>query len=127
MTKATGSFAVQGWDESTYDKHEGGKLTRASVTQTFAGDIEGEGNVEWLMSYRDDETAHFVGLQVLRGVFGQRTGSVVLSTVGEFDGNKAKGRWTVVKGSGTDELVGITGKGSFDAPMGGEPSWKLDY
>jgi hypothetical protein len=127
MTKATGTFAVASWDEDTYEELDDGKLTRAVVTQTFAGDIEGDGSVQWLMAYRADGTAHFVGLQLVSGAFGDRKGSVVLETVGDFDGKVAKGAWTVVQGSGTGDLVGVTGTGGFEAPMGGgEPTWTLD-
>jgi hypothetical protein len=60
---AKASFEIQAWDEDTYQELGGdGKLTRASVKQAFSGDIEGTGSVEWLMCYRDQNQAHFVGL-----------------------------------------------------------------
>ncbi len=44
-THATGTFEVKTWDEKLYDEIDGAaKLTRASVTQSFHGDIEGEGS-----------------------------------------------------------------------------------
>ena len=44
--QATGKFKVQSWDENPYAELDGGgKLTRASVTQAFEGDIDGEGSV----------------------------------------------------------------------------------
>ena len=70
----------------------GGKLTAPSVTQTFTGDVEGDGAVQWLMSYRKDGTADFVGLQRVRGSIGGRTGTFVMETIGEFDGKVAAGR-----------------------------------
>jgi hypothetical protein len=127
-TQATGTFEIKGWDEEAYGELEGGrKLSRASVTQAFAGDIEGDGSVEWLMCYRPDKTADFVGLQQLTGRVGDRSGSVVLQTVGTFDGTEARGDWTVVPGSGTDELAGLTGRGSWNAPHGRQASLSLDY
>ena len=61
---AKASFEIKGWDEETYQDLAGdGKLTRASVKQVFNGDIEGSGSVEWLMCYRDEGQARFVGLQ----------------------------------------------------------------
>jgi len=33
----------------------------------------------------------------------------------------------VVDGSGTGELAGISGSGSFDAPLGSEASVELEY
>ena len=64
MTTAVGKFEIKDWKEVAYQEFgDGRKLTRASVTQTFRGDIEGDGSVEWLMYYRSDGTAEIVGLQ----------------------------------------------------------------
>ena len=102
-TTANATFTLDGWDEATYEELAAGrKLTRASVKQTFSGDIAGDGAVEWLMAYRPDETADYVGLQRITGMLGGRSGSFVLSTAGTFDGQAATGTWTVLTGSGTD-------------------------
>lgn len=127
-TLATSTFTIDHWDEHPYrDATAGGKLTRARVTQTFAGDIDGHGDVEWLMCYRSDGTADFVGLQYFVGRIGERAGSVVLETRGTFDGTAATGPLRAVPGSGTDELSGISGEGELRAPLGGEPSITLSY
>ena len=125
---ASGRFKLDSWDEASYAQTgDGGKLTRASVKQTFFGDIEGQGTVEWLMAYRGDETAHFVGLQHVAGRLAGRTGDFVLQTSGSFDGRSAEGEWSVVPGSGTGELRGLRGTGGFSAPHGPEASISLDY
>jgi len=127
-TSASATFTLDGWDEQPYaDLAEGRKLTRASVKQTFSGDITGEGTVEWLMAYRPDGTADYVGLQHVTGTLGGRSGSFVLSTPGTYDGQGATGTWTVLVGSGTGELAGLSGTGTFSAPSGGEPTVSLDY
>src|SRR5215211_5872340 len=62
MTTAKGEFELTGWDENPYlEIGEGRKLTRASVTQDFRGDVAGTGAVEWLMSYQPDGTARSQG------------------------------------------------------------------
>jgi len=126
---ASATFKIQGWDEKPYDEFDDGrKLTQASVEQAFAGDLSGEGSVEWLMCYSPDGTAVFVGLQRVVGELGDRSGSfVMLQTDGSFDGKEARGRLAVVPGSGTGDLTGITGTGEFRAPHGGEPSITLEY
>jgi hypothetical protein len=126
--RLTGIFKIEGWDESAFSEEEDGrKLTQASVKQSFSGDIEGEGSVEWLMCYRPDETAEFVGLQRIDGRLGGRTGSfVLLQTDGSFDGTEAKGQLSVVPGSGTGELSGLRGQGQFSAPRASEASMTLD-
>ena len=127
-THAQAKFEVQSWDENAYVELEGGaKLTRASVGQAFSGDLEGEGAVEWLMCYREDKTADFVGLQRFVGSLGSRSGSFVMTTQGSFDGTEAKGSLTVVARSGTEELSAITGTGAFAAPLGSTASVELDY
>jgi hypothetical protein len=128
-TKADVTVSIQGWDEHPYAEVEGGgKLTRASVAQALSGGIEGEAAAEWLMCYRPDETADFVGLQRVTGRIGDREGSFVLvHSGGSFDGEAATAELTVVAGSGTGELEGLRGSGGFTAPHGGTPSLTLDY
>jgi uncharacterized protein DUF3224 len=127
--RANGSFKIAAWNEQTYTELEdGGKLTQASVKQAFSGDIEGEGAVEWLMCYRPDETADFVGLQRVVGQLGHRSGSfVLLQTAGTFDGKEARGALSVVPGSGTGDLRGLRGTGEFRAPLGSEAAVTLEY
>jgi len=129
MGQAKATFKIENWDEQPYaELAGGGKLTRASVKQALSGDIDGEAAVEWLMCYRNDETAEFVGLQHIDGRLGERAGSFVLAqTEGSFDGKEARGRLTVVPDSGTGDLEGLTGTGEFVAPRGGEATLSLDY
>lgn len=127
-TQAAGGFKVQSWDEQAYGElDEGVKLTRASVTQTFTGDLEGDGAAEWLMCARADGTADFVGLVSVSGRLGDRKGGFVLENRGTFDGNTAEGPWSVVPGSGTGELAGLRGEGRFSAPLGSEATLTLAY
>ena len=128
MTTAKGTFELASWDEQTYEElDDGAKLTRATVTQTFSEDIEGEGSVQWLMAYRSDGTAHFVGFQLIRGTIGDRKGSFVLETIGDFDGKVATWKARVVEGSASGDLAGLTGKGTFGAPKGPKASYELDF
>ncbi len=126
--KAKGKFEVRSWDEAPYVELAGRcKLTKASVKQRFSGDIEGDGSVEWLMFYREDGTASFVGLQQVVGTLGGRSGSFVLETRGEYDGNEARATWSVIGGSGTGALNGLRGKGTYVAGHGSTAEIMLDY
>jgi hypothetical protein len=128
MTTATMTLTVQGWDEDTYEERDGGgKLTLADVTQGVAGDVEGTARARWIMAYTAADRAEYVGLQTVSGTLAGRPGSFVLRTVGTFDGSQAVGDLTVVEGSGTGELAGISGTGSFTAPMGSEAQLTLEY
>jgi Protein of unknown function (DUF3224) len=127
MAALKGEFVVKSWDEETFADREGErKLTRATVTQDVSGDIVGKGLVEWLMSYAEDGTAHFVGLQEFEGVIDDREGGVVLETIGDFDGTEAAWRATVLEGSGTGGWAGMSGEGSFRAPHGSKATFTLD-
>src|SRR5205807_2491117 len=102
-------------------------LTRATVTQAFHGDIEGDGEVEFLMSYLADKSAVFVGLQYISGRLAGRSGSFVIKVSGTFDGGIAKGEWSILPGMETGGFRVMTGSGGFEAPHGPDATWSLDY
>src|SRR5512147_725313 len=102
---ANAQFAIKNWDEKSYSEGQDlPKLTRASVTKTFTGDIEGEGQVEYLMMYSSDGSATFVGLERVSGRIGGKSGTFVLQRVGVFESGQAKESYSVVPGSATGEL-----------------------
>jgi Protein of unknown function (DUF3224) len=122
-----GTMTNGSWNEERYAELEnGGGLSKASITQAVEGGIQGESSVEWLMCYRPDKTADFVGLQRIVGSVDGRAGGLVLRSDGVFDGKEARGSLSVVAGSGTGELRGIVGSGEFSAPLGPEASYSLD-
>lgn len=125
---ATAMFAIQRWDEKPYNEVAGlPKLTRASVTKTFKGALEGDSQLEYLMIYRADSTASFVGLERVVGRLNGRSGSFVLQRTGIFDGSVAKESYSVVPGSGTGELAGLRGEGSSVAGHAKENPMTLEY
>lgn len=128
MPSAKGSFEITSFNEDAFEEREGGaKLTHAWGDQTFSGDIDGRGAVHWLMSYRADKTARYVGLQRIDGEIDGRRGSFIIEATGDFDGKASHGSWSVIQGSGTGDLATIKGTGSFDAPSGPNATYELDY
>jgi len=128
MKTANARFTIGSWNEKPWREEPGlPKLTRASVTRTFTGDLDGEGQVEYLMVYRSDGSATFVGLEHVVGRIGGRTGSFVLQRTGVFEGGLAKERYSVVAGSATGELQGLTGDGSSSLGHGAEYPFTLSY
>lgn len=114
--RAEATFQFTSWDETPIDDKEGQpKLTRASVNNIFNGDIEGESTLEYLMFYRDDGHAAFVGLERVIGRLGDRTGAFVLHHEGVFENGAARTTLTIVPGSATGALAGLHGSGSFTA------------
>ena len=125
---ATASFKIKSWDEKAYDETAGqAKLTRATVAESFYGDLQGEATAEYLMSYRPDGSASYVFQRRLTGRIGGKEGSIVLQGSGVYEAGAAHGTWKVVPGSGSGELSSLRGDGGFfskDEPSG---SATLDY
>jgi hypothetical protein len=117
--RATGTFQGTAWEETTFSEVEGGaKLARASVTNVYAGDLEGEGTLEYLLIYRDDGSCGFVGVERIVGRLDSRTGSFVLQHDGVYEAGTARGTWSVAPGSGTGELRDLKGEGGYVAEHG---------
>jgi hypothetical protein len=125
---ANARFSIKGWDEKPYNEGEGlPKLTRASVTKTFTGDIEAESSVEYLMMYRSDGSAMFTGLERVTGRIGDKSGTFVLERTGVFEGGQAKESYSVVPGSGTGQLSGLSGEGNSSVGHGSDLPFSLSY
>lgn len=122
------TFKIKSWDEKTYNEIEGApKLTHAKILKEYSGDIEGESTLEYLMMYRQDGTASFVGYERVVGTLGGRSGSFVLHHIGEFQDNIAKVELFVVLGSGTNELSGLRGEGQFSVGHAELHAMTLDF
>ena len=125
---ASARFAIRSWEEKPYSEAQDlPRLTRATVMKTFTGDVEGEGQVEYLMMYRRDGSAAFVGLERVVGRIGGKTGTFVLQRIGVFENGQAKESYSVVPGSGTGELQGLRGDGRSAVGHGMEHPFSLSY
>jgi hypothetical protein len=125
---AKARFAIKSWDEKPYsESQDQPRLTRASVTKSYTGDIEGEAQVEYLMMYRSNGSATFVGLERVVGRIGDKTGTFVLQRTGVFEGGQAKETYSVIAGSGTGDLHGLQGEGSSAVGHGMEHPFTLSY
>ena len=126
--QAKATFGLKSWDEKTYNEIEAApKLTRVSATKSYQGDIEGEGKLEYLMMYRTAGSASFMGLERVTGSVGGRSGSFVLQHSGTFEDGVAKVILSVVPGSGTGDLRGMSGEGGFNAGHQPPYAMTLDY
>jgi hypothetical protein len=127
-TIANARFAIQNWTENPFSEGPDlPKLTRASVTRTYTGDIEGTGSVEFLMMYRSDGTVVFVGIERIEGTLGGRSGTFVLQWMGVFEDGLAKASYSVIAGSGTGDLRGLVGDGRSEVGHGLEHPFTLSY
>ena len=127
-TRATGRIEVKTYEPQPYDEIDGGpNLVEIHVTETFSGDIEGDGAVRFLQAVREDTSASFVGIERVSGSIAGKEGSFLLQDAGTLEGNTVKGDWFVIPGSGTGELGGLRGDGGFEAELGQHASITLDY
>ena len=125
---ANARFAIKSWDEKPYSEGPDlPKLTRATVQKTFTGDIEGEGQVDYLMIYRSDGSATFIGLERISAKVSGKTGTFVLQRTGVFEDGQAKESYAVVPGSATGELRGLRGEGTSSVGHGMEHPFALSY
>lgn len=129
MAEVSGEFTVTSWQEDPWDERDGaGKLTHARITQRFSGELDAEATIQMLMAYAaDGESAEYVGVQRMDGALDGRKGTFVLRSGGRYADGVARIDLTVVEGSGTGDLAGLTGSGSAEAPMGSTGTYRLVY
>src|SRR5262245_36023755 len=107
------------------DRRSSPALVEARLTETFAGDIEGESPVRALQVLRDDKSACLVSMQRFRGRLGGRHGTFVLQGSEIVENGKIKATW--LPGSGTGGLCGLRGEGGFEGEFGRGSDGTLDY
>jgi hypothetical protein len=126
--RANAVITVHKYEPAAYEEPaEGPALLRIHVEETFSGDIEGDGVVEFLQIARADGSASFVGVERVIGRVAGRSGTFVLQDAGTVEGDVVSGEWFVVPGSGTGELAGLRGTGGFRANLGEGAQVHLDY
>ena len=126
--RASAVITVHKYEPTAYDEPAGGPvLTRIHVRESFSGDIEGDGVVEFLQAGRADGSASFVGIERVTGRLAGREGTFLLQDAGTVEGSIVSGDWFVVPGSGTGGLAGLRGEGGFRASLGEGARVHLDY
>ncbi|SOD63961.1 Protein of unknown function [Streptomyces zhaozhouensis] len=114
--RIAGTFRHADWQEHQLSPEgaEGPKLANATVRNSYAGGIEGEGLSAYAITYFPDGTGGFSGLQLVTGRLDGRAGSFVLAEHGTFAADQSLTcEFTVMPGSGTGELAGLTGAGGY--------------
>ena len=125
--RACAKITVRNAETKPYDQSVSPTLMEVHMTETFAGDIEGESRVRAFQTLRDDKSASLVSMQRFLGKLGGRHGTFVLQGSEIVENGKIHARWFVVPGSGTDELSGLRGEGGFEGEFGKGSIGTLDY
>ena len=108
--QAKGTFAIQMTGEPPYSTEGGVTLARAVFTKQFAGDLVGDGRVDFLGARTPvDGSAGYVALERIVGTLGGRAGSFCCIHHGLMDRGAQHLTIAIVPDSGTGELSGIRG------------------
>jgi hypothetical protein len=125
---ARGHTEVRTHSPTSFDEiADGPSLLEIQVTETFSGDIQGDGTARVIQATRQDGSASLVGIERVRGSIAGQRGSFLLQVTGTLVGEELNAEWFVVSGSGTGDLKGLQGKGGFQAQVGDRGSIWLDY
>jgi Protein of unknown function (DUF3224) len=128
IVRANAIITVSRYEPVAYEEPVAGPaLSRIHVEESFRGDIEADGVVEFLQAAQADGTASFVGIERVTGAIAGRSGTFLLQDSGTVSGGIVSGDWFVVPGSGTGELAGLRGTGGFRANLGEGAEVTLDY
>jgi hypothetical protein len=123
MTHATGTFEVKLAPQPT----DAPGLGRLSIDKQFHGDLEGTSKGEMLSAMTETKgSAGYVAMEKVTGALHGRTGTFVLQHSGTMNRGVASLSVTVVPDSGTDKLVGLTGKMAIKVE-GGKHSYEFEY
>lgn len=116
-------FTVASWEESVVEDIDGSGsetngvyypdrgITRATVTYTYTGDMEGEGVVQYLMTYKPGD-APVLAVERFTGSIGGHEGTCVIVHRGSHDAMTVTDAAEVVAGMGTGGLETLRGEGT---------------
>ena len=99
---------------------------RMTLTKTFHGGLSGAGEGEMLATMAPEQSGAYAALERVRGTLDGRTGTFALIHRGLMDKGAQELLITVVPGSGTDDLTGLSGVFHLTIE-GGEHRYDLEY
>src|SRR5438093_359594 len=126
----SGTYKTTQWNEVEYSKAEGGaRLGVAESELAFSGGLEGTGVRRYSVAHLADGSDRFTGHLAVTAALGGREGSFVLEDSGTGSGpGGSSATWKVVPGTGTGDLSGITGEGTWIWDAGSyEVGYTLTY
>jgi Protein of unknown function (DUF3224) len=121
---------ITSWiEETVHEMADGSKITRAAVSLSGDGNGLSAATFDAVMFYRPDGTSSYVSIMHVMGALQGREGGFVLQGDGAFDGTTASSRSTVVNGSGSGKLAGLSGAARSDSTHDDYPFMPLtlDY
>ena len=125
---AKGSFEVSMRPEPPYDVVDGVALGRVEWDKVFSGPLNATSKMQMLAARTPIENSvSYAAIERISGVLEGRRGSFVVVHAGVTDrGARSLLSITIVPGSGTGELRGITGKIDVNV-VEGKHLYEIDY
>jgi hypothetical protein len=123
---ASAPFTNDRYDEEAYAEAGGVELSRVHISRTFTGDLEGESAAE-LMIAKSEGGGGYIGHDRISGNLAGKTGGFVFQHTGIMGPEGITNTGTIVPGSGTGELEGISGEGTMLADEDGNHTFTLTY
>jgi hypothetical protein len=127
MPTATSTFTNESYEEQPYDEGAAAKLTRIHIKRKFTGDLKGCSTAELLTATTGSGAAVYLALDHVRARLAGREGSFVLRHTGTISSAGAVTEASVVEGSGTGELDGLSATGEIAVDADGTHRLLLDY
>ena len=125
--EAKGTFEVKLGPLETYNQAADANIGRMSIDKTFAGDLSGTSQGEMISGGSPaDGSAGYVAMERVTGPLEGRSGSFLLQHSATMTPTSQESTITVVPGSGTGELAGITGAMSIEVEEG-QHLYDFDY
>ena len=124
--RATALFTNDRYDEEPYGQGESVELSRVHITRTFTGDLEGTATAEILIG-KSAGGGGYTGHDLITGTLNGRAGSFIIQHGGIMGPEGISNSGTIVPGSGSGELEGITGDGTLLADDEGNHTLTLTY
>ena len=118
-TVAKGTFTVEMKPQAEPNTAEGVSLGRMSLDKRFEGDLVATGKGEMLTALTPIKgSAGYVAIERVMGTLQGRSGSFVFQHSGTMDQGAQRLSITVVPGSGTGALAGISGSFTINITEG---------
>jgi hypothetical protein len=127
VRRAESTFENHRHEAEIYDDREGAALGRIHIERSFQGDLEGEATAELLTATAENGVAVYLALDRISGRLEGREGSFVLQHRGVLSAEGAEIDGSIVPGSGTGELAGISGQGAITVDDEGTHRLTLEY
>jgi Protein of unknown function (DUF3224) len=124
--KASAPFTNDRYDEESYGEAEGTELSRVHISRSFSGDLEGASIAELLIA-KSEGGGGYVGHDRITGTLQGKSGGFVFQHSGLMGPEGVTNTGTIVPGSGSGELAGITGEGRMLADEEGNHTLTLEY